>query len=142
MSGPGIPEDATSDALVNTTDLFATVLDLAGAPRPANRKTDSVSLTPYFEDPSRASIRDHVYAGLFSTGQGPEAGGFAIRDARWKMVKTQTVEELYDLSSDPYETRNLLVNGRSEEEAHVVRELHDRVLRLRGPRAGASGSDG
>ena len=46
------------EGLVQSTDVYGTVLDLFGlaAPHPA----DSVSLAPYLADPSRTSLRPHV----------------------------------------------------------------------------------
>ncbi|HNQ24405.1 MAG TPA: sulfatase-like hydrolase/transferase [Phycisphaerae bacterium] len=54
-----------SPALVNTTDLFATVLNLAGVDPNAvitDRAIDSVSLMPIIEDSTSGSLRDYVYS--------------------------------------------------------------------------------
>jgi arylsulfatase A-like enzyme len=115
VAGPGVAQDAECKALVNTTDLFATLADVAGASLPL--PADSVSLAPYFEDPDLPSQRTFVYADVF------QPNGFlpytrwerAVRDGRFKLIReidTATLEEqdaLYDLFSDPLEETDLLL---------------------------------
>jgi arylsulfatase A-like enzyme len=123
MAGPGIPENQASSALVNTTDLYATIVDLAGAQRPQGRPMDSVSLTPYFEDPARPSLRDWLYADAFFTEQGVDNGGYAVRDDRHKLVRLREQIELYDVEADIGETTNLLADGISARERNILNSL-------------------
>lgn len=125
IAGPGIPQGAASDALVNTTDIYSTILELAGAPVPQDRPMDSVSLLPYFDDPSRSSLRSWLYADQFDTEQGVENGGYAVRDDRYKLVKIRERTELYDLTLDPGESINLLVGGISDEERSILAGLQE-----------------
>jgi hypothetical protein len=106
-------------ALVNTTDLFATVVDLAGvAPSTAE---DSVSLAPYLSDPELGSLRSYAFAEWYlpnGPGPGPTLERLrAARGNRFKLLSlagppgTEPVYEFYDLISDPLETHDLLAAG-------------------------------
>jgi arylsulfatase A-like enzyme len=140
ISGAGVDAQATaaSDALVNTTDLFATILELAGLdvaahvpavlPSPTFEPDedggplvlDSTSLLPALRGDTRntpQTSRSFTYAELFKRG---------ASDPRWPTAKTirdtddyklirftdpgpgQGREEFYHLPSDPREERNLL----------------------------------
>lgn len=102
-------------ALVNTTDLFATVAELTGATIPV--RTDSVSIVPYLRDPTRPGLRRWIYAERFKpNGFGPfNEHRRAVRDERYKLVVevfsvADPTTRFHDLWSDPTETVNLL-NG-------------------------------
>ncbi len=114
ISGPGIAEGGEVSALVNTTDLFATILELAsGEPLDAseNPSGDSVSLVPYLSDISHAPIRRFSYADKFVSNLGINYGDFAIRDARYKLISSTARQEFFDLQADPYETEDLIAAG-------------------------------
>ena len=118
IAGPAVvTEGAQCSALVNTTDLFSTVLDLAGAAVPAElRPPDSVSLVPYLSAPSLPSLRAWVFAEIFTpNGVGrPKNSHRAVRDGRFKLIRTRenpALDRLYDLWRDPFETVNLLGPG-------------------------------
>jgi len=102
-----------SDALVNLTDIYATIGELAGATKPQSLTVDSVSVVPYFTDPALASIRDFAFTELFEpNGFGPyEVGQRTARDERYKVIRNLNGKEaMYDLWADRWETDNLL-NG-------------------------------
>jgi len=103
-------------ALVNSTDLYATALDLAGLPSQAE---DSVSLVPYLRGNMRPR-RSSVYAELFVPNQPSSLEGHTalpsrhirtVRNERYKLIRytkgSTAIEELYDLSSDPCERLDL-----------------------------------
>lgn len=135
MAGPGVPEGRSSSALVNTTDIYSTLLEVAGAPIPDDRPIDGISLVPYLENPDRASIRQWLYADQFKTEQGPRGGGYAVRDERHKLITIRERVELYDLDSDLGETRNLLADGISASEQEILDRLQEiaDVLHSSGP---------
>jgi arylsulfatase A-like enzyme len=118
-----------STALVNSTDLFSTVAELAGVTRSAldslGKPLDSVSLVPYLENPEAPPRRKTVFAEkFFPNHQPPKKWAYAIRDQRYKLIRTQGTmpptlksrwspsvpgpEEFYDLEQDPFEQTNLL----------------------------------
>jgi arylsulfatase A-like enzyme len=132
ITGPGIPAGEQSSVMVNTTDLFATIVELSGGGLPEGLVHDSVSLTPYFINPAGDSIRDFMFADTFYEGSGVEEGVFAIRNDRYKLIRWNDHQELYDLALDPYENTNLLIDGESEEEINIIDELAARVTQLRG----------
>lgn len=85
VTGPGVPAGQISDALVNSTDLFVTILEMAGLEVedavPQHIVLDSVSMMPYLAYPGRESIRETIYADNFTTTLGVKSGEYAIRNA-------------------------------------------------------------
>lgn len=101
-----------TDALVNTTDLFATILDLADTPQNA---PDSISLVPILQNEKGA--RDYAYVEHFSDTK-PRGSGklsWAIRDQRYKLIAAEGESPaLYDLLRDPSERSDLLKSPTAE----------------------------
>jgi arylsulfatase A-like enzyme len=130
-------EGSESLAVVQTTDLFATIAEIAGLPSSAE---DSVSLVPYLEDPNLPTTlrRPYAYGETFSpNGFGPyDSQQRAIRDGRYKVIWRDGVyEELFDLALHPFEDENLLVVGPTPEAqaafdalALAMERLHDPTL--------------
>ena len=109
-----------SGALVNTTDLFATVLNLAGVDPSAvitDRPLDSVSLMPIIEDSTPGSLRDYVYSESYFKLVFPVLSDYehAIRNiAGYKLIhRPYNVLNLVDryalfyLPDDPFEHNDL-----------------------------------
>jgi arylsulfatase A-like enzyme len=141
IAGPGVVQGAECAALVNTTDLFATIVELAGAAVPAGSGQDAISLVPYFSEPGRPSLRTFVYAEAFEpNGVLPlQAWRRTVRDGRFKLIAPERGGGdtdsagglLFDLGADPLEQDNLL-DGRSlgaEAEAALAR-LREVLRRL------------
>lgn len=117
--GPGIESRQVSKALANSVDIYASLVDLAGidsdAILPNDKVFDAVSLTPVLFGASE-SVRDYAYADVFgSVPRGVSGDRFrqtvnerTIRDRNYKLFISSDHEEFYDLTSDPYETNNLL----------------------------------
>ena len=94
---------AASTALVSSVDVFATIAELAGRDPGA---IDGVSLTPYFSDPARPSIRSRAFAERFMpNGPGPRSETRrALRDARYKLIREDSRDvAFFDLAADPFE---------------------------------------
>jgi len=70
VAGRSVAKGARSRALVNTSDVFATVAELAGVDlervMPPGVKLNSVSLVPYLKNPDRPSIRTVVFSERFT----------------------------------------------------------------------------
>ncbi|MCI0607132.1 sulfatase-like hydrolase/transferase [bacterium] len=102
---------------VNIADVFATVLEIAGATIPAG--TDSVSLMPYLQTPLAVQQRNYVYTEKFDGGIGVhsdpnETGIAAIFDGVYKVIEEfneSGIPEMiacFDLNKDEFEQCNLL----------------------------------
>jgi arylsulfatase A-like enzyme len=111
MRWPGkIAAGTTCEGIASSIDFFATLADLAGAPLPADRKLDSISLaeTLLAGKPTRRNV--------FAYYRGPNLE--ALRKGDWKLHfwKTEWAEkgagkpvppELYNLREDVGETDNV-----------------------------------
>ncbi len=93
----------TEDALIGTTDLFATIADMAGTG--ISEIYDSKSFKSLLNS-GDLGIREFVY-----TEVGQDSGGsdYTIRNATHKYILfSDNTEALYDLSADPLEDINML----------------------------------
>jgi arylsulfatase A-like enzyme len=131
ISWPGRLSAARSTALVSLIDVLPTLCDLTRVPAPDG--IDGVSLRPVLERRA-ARVRDTIFGEYF----GKQSWRVPIRmarTARWKYVRYLTDgEELYDLSGDPGELRNLAREpGASTERARLARELDDWIHRTGDP---------
>jgi len=113
IAGPSVAA-GPCEALVNLTDIYATVADLMGATSVAE---DSLSLLPYLADPDRPSIRTYNYSERFTPcGQlFKHRWDRAVRNARFKLVRLakqlDVGERMYDLANDPEERHPLPLSG-------------------------------
>ncbi len=137
VAGPGVPRGTRFDP-VRMEDIAATVLALGGAgpPRPA----DGLSLVPSFRRDRgwRVPIllEGNVDAGVMNAASKRHPPGFpnsltgtGIRTAEWKYMRYVDGDaELYHLTRDPNELRNLYDRPRY---ADVQRELADLWRRYR-----------
>jgi arylsulfatase A-like enzyme len=121
ISGPGVKKGERSTALVNSVDMFSTIIEMAGmdvsAVVPKDVTLDSVSALPYLTKPDTPSQRDFVLAEIFGDRDGKNVGDHAIRNATHKLITFSTnKEELYNLKADPYEHNNLLAGNLSADD--------------------------
>ena len=136
VTGPGVARGGVSEALVNSTDLFATIMEMAGIDPeeavPDEVTHDSISFFPALSDPDAPTGREWLYADYFIGGfAGVADGDYAMRDDRYKLLRHRGSEELYDLESDPYEHDNLLTRDLSVEEDAAYRSLGEQIRELR-----------
>ncbi len=113
ISGPAVINPGRiSSTLVNTTDIFATVLELFGyntwqSQIPANKPVDSKSILPILKNQAN-QIRPWAFCEMFKV-TGDSADGKAMRNADYKLIKfNYGKEEFYNLTNDPAELTNLL----------------------------------
>ncbi|HEX6013611.1 MAG TPA: sulfatase-like hydrolase/transferase [Geminicoccaceae bacterium] len=117
IAGAGVDEpDRLVTQLVNTADLFLTILELAGIDPadgvPAGTRADGVSLLPYMENRAHPEPRAWVYAEQFPTRYDARWQR-AIGNARYKLIERAAglslpTREFFDLANDPFERTNLL----------------------------------
>lgn len=116
ISGPDVVNpNRTSNALVNTADIFATILELFGD---ANWRTriptttiDSKSLMPILLNQT-TTVRPWAFTEIFKLT--PTSGdGKAIRNEDYKLMKFDNgTEKFFNLTTSPLETTNRdLLNG-------------------------------
>lgn len=120
VHGPDVAAGRT-DALVNTTDIFATVAGFADVDAPT---ADAFDLRPILSGGSGA--RDYAYVEHFSPA-GPDRGdvfGWALRDDRYKLVAVDGQDPmLFDLTADPLEQTDLLAGGGSDSAREAAARL-------------------
>jgi len=123
---PGhVKAGSQSNQLIGLMDLFGTCADLLGVKVPANAGEDSVSMLPALRGTARMPLREalvhHSIDGRFAIRQGPwklalapGSGGWAKPgDAEARQLGWPEVQ-LYQLDSDPAETRNLQAENPAE----------------------------
>jgi arylsulfatase A-like enzyme len=113
---PGVTRPGTYAAvLVETVDLYPTLLELAGLPAPeVPQGLDGRSLVPVLRDPS-SPFREAALQVYPRTPGGRKLIGRSVRTARYPLIEwkvpgaaPETADlELYDYEGDPAETRNL-----------------------------------
>ncbi|MFA6239559.1 MAG: sulfatase-like hydrolase/transferase, partial [Candidatus Hydrogenedentales bacterium] len=117
FAGAGIPKGET-DALVYLMDVFPTVCDFAGVPKP--RQVEGLSLNPVIRGRSRR-VRRLLYTAYGKVQR-------AVTDGRWKLIRYPHIDktQLFDLRSDPHEMSDLA--GRPNQSSRVpsmMRELEE-----------------
>lgn len=116
IAGPGLPKGERSAALVELSDLFPTLCELAGAAIPTT--VTGKSLLQLLRH-QVGHVHEFVF-GAFTSSQR------MVCDPRWKLIvyPLASREQLFDLQSDPDERRDL-----SAEPAHEAlrRELRSRL---------------
>lgn len=117
---PGqIAAGASSDQLLCLTDLMATLAEIVGARLPESAGEDSFSFLPVLlGKPASAAQRKLAFI------QGDTSdNAIAVRSGQWKLIeslnnKKQKTRQLYDLSTDPGETKDIATS-----KPDVVQEL-------------------
>lgn len=119
---------------VDSVDLLPTILDLFGIPKPISAPLQGSSFVSLLQD-GRSSPRyapsDYSFASARVEARrlpnrhydlDSKRKMYSVRGARWKLIDYPGVQhdyfELYDLSEDPGETKNLF-----DEQPRVAREL-------------------
>ena len=136
VTGPGVVSGGVSKALVNSTDIFSTVLDMAGIDIaetvPEKVTLDSVSFLPYLSNPDAESIRQFAYAdGFEGNFAGIPEANYAMRNATFKLLRHNGETEFYNLGEDPFEHDNLLERELSKREQAQYDLLSEQLNELR-----------
>ena len=120
------------------TDLLATMAEIIGDPLPSDAGEDSVSMLPNLRGEAKGALRE-------ATVHHSIDGSFAIRKGKWKLIEAPhsggwssprprdrknwadlPSVQLYDLSKDPGETRNVALD-----QTEVVGELQALLKKYR-----------
>jgi len=124
---PRLPKAARGkrrDEMVLNVDMAPTMLDMAGIAIPRSMQGRSMATLVTGETPA---WRDHwFYEHVYEHG-GKIEPCTGVRSARWKYIQyykqKPVYEQLYDLQSDPLETRNLVDAKEHKSILHRMREL-------------------
>ena len=100
LRDPGV----TTEAVVETVDLFPTLLELCGLPQP-DAALNGQSLVPHLTDPDYPTAKPAL--GFWRTHR-------SVRDDRWRLIvypendeRPEPVVELFDMVEDPFELSNV-----------------------------------
>jgi len=140
VKGQAVAVAATTvEVIVQTTDIFATLADIAGS---SETTPDSVSLLPYLTDPVAPPQRNAVMAEIFlPTGLPPMPDAYrlwlrASREECYKLVwnfnESVLTSEFFNLCAghDPYENSPLDTNTLTDDEIVIYETL---LAALRNP---------
>ncbi len=101
LAGPGVPAGRVVDTPVSHVDCFPTIVEGAGEDMPAGFPGVSLFEIAEGKKPERTVLSEYH-------GMGSSTGAFAIRNGKWKYVHyAKYGPQLFDLESDPDETRDL-----------------------------------
>jgi iduronate 2-sulfatase len=118
IAAPGAKGGQVCHGLVELVDFYPTVADYCGLEAP--HKLDGQSLRPLLEDPGRPGKP----AAFTLVVRGAGKYGQTVRTSHWRYTRwSDRTEELYDETSDPYETRNLVQAPSSAEVTASLRKL-------------------
>ncbi len=125
ISGNSVSRVGTDDNLITSTDLFATIAEIAG--NSANEIHDSKSFKSLLTS-NNNSIRDYQYSEM-DDGTTDE---WTISNGEYKLiVNTDGIAEMYNLVNDSYENSNLLNGNLSTIEQNAKLELETELTNIR-----------
>ena len=128
VRGPGVPPGRRVKEVARSVDLLPSVLDLLGVPAPAGWKGSGRSLAPVLRGTAPMTPEPAYAESLLPLLHYGWSDLRALRDGRWKYIQAPR-PELYDLETDPGETRDLAAEMPARAEAlrngvaaHLARE--------------------
>ncbi|RIH66392.1 DUF4976 domain-containing protein [Mariniphaga sediminis] len=115
ISGPGIPHNETTDALVYLFDIYPTLATLCGLPEPEG--VDGKDLSRVIRGETE-SVRNTIYTVYRNTAR-------AVRDDTWKLIwyPQRNYKQLFNLKNDPLELLNLVTHPGSQSKAEEMMAL-------------------
>ncbi len=118
-AGPGVAEGAKTDVTVSLIDMYPTLVEMCGLPKP-RQPLEGESLASTLSNPSAARDRN-----VFLPHMHP--GEYAIINRDWRYIRYgEDGEELYDLREDPNEWNNLAsVEAYAEVKAELRKSAPD-----------------
>ena len=131
VSFPGkIPAGTVVNAPVNTIGIYATILDYLGIQDGQTHRPDEPSLRRFIENKELSDSKE-----AFAVSEWPSdvVPGEMIRTKEWKLMigrteKAKSVDALYNMEKDPYETTNLLAGPDGKKYQQVVAELQRKLV--------------
>ena len=124
ISGPYLPANRKTNALVSLRDIYPTLCELAGIPIPET--VQGLSLVPLIRE-TTDSVHEFV-VGVFTDTQR------MICDSRWKLIEYPQADrvQLFDLTNDPNELRDISQLPKHREQRERLHEQLSQWCRLQG----------
>ena len=120
VSGKDVSRTGTDANLITSTDLFATISELAGVS--VGEIHNSKSFKSLFTH--NATLRKYQYSEMEDT--------WAISNGIYKLIEDiNGIQEFYNLSNDPYEQNNVLDGTLTSNEMNVKSELETELVNIR-----------
>jgi len=124
ISGNSVSRTGIDNNLITSTDLFATIAEIAGSS--TNEINDSKSFKSLLSQST--NIRDYQYSELADDTDDE----WTISNGTYKLIVNSVgMEELYNLVNDPYENNNLLNGNLSSTEQNAKLELETELINIR-----------
>ena len=124
ISGNSVSRTGTDNNLITSTDLFATIAEIAGST--TNEINDSKSFKSLLTQ--SITLRNYQYAELVDGTNEL----WTLSNGDYKLiVNSNGTEEMYHLVNDPYETNDLMKGALSANEQSVKLELETEVSNIR-----------
>lgn len=148
VSGPNVVSpNRMSDALVNSHDIFATILEMSGFASwknsiPSGKTVDSRSFLSDIKN-EKILIRNWIFSELFTLSAPTAKDGKTIRNANYHLLKLDNgTEEFYNQTTDIEENTNLLLGTMSTTDWTNYKLLCDSIVLLTGKGTCKSGPAG
>lgn len=124
VAGPGVPKGEKRDALCYLLDVYPTLGELAGVAKPEG--SEGLSLVPLLKG-AETTRRQAIMTGYRNVQR-------AVRDDQWKLIVYPQVNkmQLYNLKSDPAETKDLAQEPGNAEEIDRMRTLLEKLQKENG----------
>lgn len=124
ISGSSVSRLGTDYNLINSTDLFATIAEIAGSS--SKEINDSKSFKSLLTQDT--TLRDYQYSELVDG----TVDKWTLSNGTFKlMVNSDGIDKLYNLVNDPYENTNLLNGTLSTIEQNAKTELETELSKIR-----------
>ncbi len=133
MAGGGLPSGTAVQEVVANIDIAPTILEAAGLEPPA---MDGRSMLPLARGQHPAWRETLLYEYYWERNFPQTPAMHALRGSRYKYIRYYGLwdtDELYDLQSDPLETRNLI---REPANRDLVRQLNTQLFQTLGATGG------
>ncbi|KSA11545.1 sulfatase-like hydrolase/transferase [Maribacter dokdonensis] len=124
VSGKGVERKGSDNNLITSTDIFATIAEIAGVD--IDEINDSKSFKSLFSE--KKSIRKYQYAEM----KNEKNDAWTISNGTYKLlVFADGNEEMFHLINDPYEKSNILNSPLTTVEKESKEALEAELLRIR-----------
>lgn len=128
VSGKSVSRvNARDQNLINSSDLFATIAEMAGVTLPSYQ--DSYSFNSLLTSGGQGQ-RTFNHSEVLNTNA--SKSGYTVRNLNYKLIVFDNgEEEFYDLIQDPYENANLLDNELSNDQQLALQTLQLKATEIR-----------